>query len=353
MKKIKTFLLILFVGLSALAVECQAQINGNFTDLRVSSFKATPTTGVPISRLSVTTTSVTGLSAQLSLQRQFYIDGLNNGLSTIDLGYNVPQRTTISLSSTNSNGGGPKNVSLFLSPLDVSPFVVSASGISFPGIQYSSDYSANFTDRSLVDRGFVTGSSTIGTTQTDESLIQMALGGGLVAQSIPSFSASLSGSGSGLTDNTARYTAVWVPYNFTSTGAMFLMVTQGNFTGDQTNALALYSYSGGTLTKVAETANDQNIWKNAANAFVKVAWATPVAVTRGVYFVGAIYNNSAQVTAPTLLTAGSYVATTMATTDLTNSAKIRGTVAAQNSFPATQASTGITAVAGCSWFGIY
>lgn len=156
-----------------------------------------------------------------------------------------------------------------------------------------------------------------------------------------------------LADGTIRFAAVYVNRNCTLTGVKFYQSTQGSFTGDNTNGLALYSYSGGTLTKVAETANDENIWKGTANTYQTVAFATPYVASQGIYFVAALYNTSAQTTAPTI---GAYAGMTnaaMSGYDFTNSAKLYGTLAAQATLPASQASSGITAGTAPIWFALY
>lgn len=101
-----------------------------------------------------------------------------------------------------------------------------------------------------------------------------------------------------LGDAQANIHAIYIPDSVAVKGVRFYMHTQGSFTGDNTNSIALYKYSGGVLTKVAETANDENIWKNTAGSFVSVPFLSTYSAGPGLYYVSALYNNSAQTTQP-------------------------------------------------------
>jgi uncharacterized protein (DUF697 family) len=103
-----------------------------------------------------------------------------------------------------------------------------------------------------------------------------------------------------LADGQLRGDLVYIEKDITVSGVWFYLQTSGVFTGDNVNSIALYSISGGIATKIAETANDSSIWTGTANAWKNVAFATPVAVTKGDYYITFLYNNSAQTTAPGL-----------------------------------------------------
>lgn len=118
-------------------------------------------------------------------------------------------------------------------------------------------------------------------------------------------------------------------------------ITQGDYTADNYNGVGLFTYSGGTTTLVASSTDDGNIWKAAANTYNKKALSTPYSATAGVYFVGLLYNSSAQVTAPAIARRGT-IATNLGSLDLTNSAKIYSYLAS-STMPATQAMSGTTA----------
>jgi hypothetical protein len=144
-----------------------------------------------------------------------------------------------------------------------------------------------------------------------------------------------------LSDTNVQLAAVYLPLDATITGVKFLQGTQGAFTGDQTNAIGLYSYSGGTLTKQAESANNANIWKGTSNTWQTVAFGTPYAAAAGIYFVALLYNQSAQTTAPALgVIAAS--GTNANVFDFTNSARLHGVHNTQTTLTATIASSSLS-----------
>jgi hypothetical protein len=106
-----------------------------------------------------------------------------------------------------------------------------------------------------------------------------------------------------LADGTNRILAVHITQADTITGVAYTVLTAGDFTADNENRIGLYSVntSTGTRTLVASSANDAtgSLWKSTGT--IKVAFSTPYIAAPGAYCIGLIYNNSAQVTAPTLL----------------------------------------------------
>jgi len=157
-----------------------------------------------------------------------------------------------------------------------------------------------------------------------------------------------------LADNTARYSAIWLDKGMTATGVKWYQATQGSYTADQNNYVGLYSYSGGTLTQVAISANNGDIWKATANTVASAAFGTPYSVTTsGVYFIGILYNQSAQVTAPAIGIQGTSTNLAVQALDFTNSAKMHGTLAGQNSLPTPQVMSGVTSITTQLWLAIY
>ena len=127
--------------------------------------------------------------------------------------------------------------------------------------------------------------------------------------------------------------ACYLPTAQTITGAKWWAVNTGNYTASNYNGIGLYSYSGGTLTLVASSTNDGNIWKTAgAPAFASKAFSSTYSASAGVYFVGLIYSSSAVVTNPTLplFTNVDFMSSNY---DFTNSAKLSVTLNSQTSIP--------------------
>lgn len=155
-----------------------------------------------------------------------------------------------------------------------------------------------------------------------------------------------------LTDGTMVFVAVWLNKSSIITGVKFFQGTQGSYTADNNNKVGLYSYSGGVLTLVASSANNGNLFKAATNSMQTEAFSAPYSAAKGLYFVGLLYNSSAQTTAPAL-GAGYNTLANAQTADLTNSAKIVGTLAAQTDLPASQNMSGITGVNVRHYAAIY
>lgn len=156
-----------------------------------------------------------------------------------------------------------------------------------------------------------------------------------------------------LVDNQAFYVAVQSSRTQTFTGVAFCQTTQGVYTADQNCKVALYFYGGGYLTKVAECANDGTLWKNASNTFVKKAFTTPFVAQRGLYYIGILYNSSAQTTAPAIARQGQFQSSVFAGYDFTSNNKICGTVAGQNDLPTTQLLGSILGSTTLPWLALY
>jgi hypothetical protein len=144
----------------------------------------------------------------------------------------------------------------------------------------------------------------------------------------------------------------WLEVGATITGVKFYQMTAGSYTADQTNQVGLYSYSGGTLTLVASSANNANLWTGTANTYITAAFSTPYVAAAGQYFVGFVYNSSAQTVAPAIRTAGSLDNSNLQTMDFTNSAKLYGR-ATGNALPSSLLMSSLTEDSSRPWFAIY
>jgi len=158
-----------------------------------------------------------------------------------------------------------------------------------------------------------------------------------------------------MVDSQAQYVSIWLPVRQTLTGVKWYQQTVGNYTGDNNNKVGLYTYSGGTLTRVAQSTNDAALWSQAGGNVVKQkAFSSTYDAQPGLYFVALLYNNSAQTTAPVIGAASAIGNAGIAAGDFTNSAKLWGNVGAQTDLPSTQASSGLTtATAQNIWVAVY
>lgn len=202
----------------------------------------------------------------------------------------------------------------------------------------------------------VNGSSLVasGNIITDYSVQAMAalgsaIKGQTVGQNITTIVSSVA-----LADNQARFVPVWIPQDATVTGVKWFQGTQGNYTADFYNGVALYSYSAGNLTLVDTTDNDGNIWKATGNAWASKAFHTTHAITAGLYFIAYMYNSSAVVSGPTIGGTAAYQANAYVTVDFTNSAKWYSLLTASAMPAPTQAMSGLTSTtANPHYFIVY
>jgi hypothetical protein len=148
-----------------------------------------------------------------------------------------------------------------------------------------------------------------------------------------------------LNDANIQYYAFYLEQDCTIASVMFYMTQQGSYTADNNNFIGIHTISGGTLSLVAQTANNGNLWKATANSWVTENLSTPYVATAGVYYLSFIYNNSAQSTAPriaasTAMTAGTGSLVSM---DLPNSIKLNAVQSGQTTIPSSVAMSTLTA----------
>lgn len=159
---------------------------------------------------------------------------------------------------------------------------------------------------------------------------------------------------SNLTDGQQRWVAVYVPQAATITGVRWYQRVAGSYTADNNNRVGLYSInpSDGSLTLVASCANDTALWTPAANTFGQKAFSSTYAAAAGVYYVGLIYNNSAQTTAPQLSQGVALSNAAQAALWLGNSMVLYGT-SNETDLPASKASSGLTGTTAMTWVALY
>ena len=127
----------------------------------------------------------------------------------------------------------------------------------------------------------------------------------------------------------------------TVTGVRFFQSTHGNYTADAGNAVALYSFAGTTLTRVAISADDGTLWKAASNSWTSKAFTSSYNATRGLWFIGILYRSSAQTTAPTI---GAQPAALNAASGI-----FYGALNGQNALPSSVTLSSITAITAQPW----
>ena len=185
-------------------------------------------------------------------------------------------------------------------------------------------------------------------------LAYAALGSPILAETV-NFPLGMCNTAVSLTDNQLKLQSVYLTKSATLTGIKVYMRTSGNYTGDNNNRVGLYSYSGGTLTLVASSANNSTLWTAANNGILTIPFSSTYAASSGLYYVAVMYNQSAQTTAPQIAGPIAINNLVMQSTayGFANSAKLNGTVAAQNDLPATQAMTGVTSATSVIYVALY
>ncbi len=161
------------------------------------------------------------------------------------------------------------------------------------------------------------------------------------------------GSASAVVDNVARYAAIDIPETRTITGVMFWLTLSGVYTADQTNQVGIFTKSiGGTMTLLASSADNPNLYKGTVNAMTKEPFTSPITLPRGRYYVGLLLNYSSASTPPQIgiVTAGLTNETSM---DFTNSNFLIGQKSATNSLPATITASTIAGNTVRHWVGVY
>ncbi|SRR6266542_65441 len=156
-----------------------------------------------------------------------------------------------------------------------------------------------------------------------------------------------------LTSGAVQFNPIYIPTPAVITGVKFYQSVQGVFTADTSNVVGLYTISAGTLTRVAISADNANLWKTTANTWGSQAFSATYAANAGLYYVAFLYHSSAQTTAPTIGGVPSLLHSNVNLVDFTNSVKLYGVVTAQTTLPASQAMSGILSEGNLRWVALY
>lgn len=154
-----------------------------------------------------------------------------------------------------------------------------------------------------------------------------------------------------LTNQGILLQAVYLSQAQTITGVQWVQNTQGSYTANNYNGVGLYTYSGGTLTLVASSTTDGNIWKVASGTFSTKAFSSTYVAAAGLYYIGALWCESAVTTAPKIVSGGSTVAPN--TMDFTNSAKLLCQLTAQTTMASPITISAASVVNGFVWLTLY
>jgi hypothetical protein len=166
---------------------------------------------------------------------------------------------------------------------------------------------------------------------------QSYLGGGCLVSDIQGFLTS--SSGNALNNQQIIFIAKPLLKNETISGFKFRIQISGVFVGNNNNKAGAYELNPATglLTKRAESANAETIWKQSTAILNTVSFVTPYAFTAGVIYFAFLYCRSSQTTAPSILRASAnspdqYAGVSL---DFPNSIKLYGSLSSQTDLPAT------------------
>lgn len=136
----------------------------------------------------------------------------------------------------------------------------------------------------------------------------------------------------GLSNAQFRAVAVYVPIAVTVQGIRWFQTIQGAFTGSGFNGVALFSYSGGTITRIVASADSEATWETSANnTWGSVAFTSPQSISEGLYYIGLLYNGGA--TAPAIGGTVNSVNGNVNLGDFTNSAELSLILGSQTAMP--------------------
>ena len=125
-----------------------------------------------------------------------------------------------------------------------------------------------------------------------------------------------------LTSGTMRFIAIYLPKSDSLTGVKWMQTTIGNYTANNENRIALYTYNAGTLTLVASSTNDGTLWSTATTGTMgSKAFTSKYYANAGLYFIGLLWSASATTTAPSLAISTN-LGSVVNTSDFTNSGRI-------------------------------
>jgi hypothetical protein len=158
---------------------------------------------------------------------------------------------------------------------------------------------------------------------------------------------------------------VWLATTTTLTGAKWWQAVAGSYTSVSLNSrIGLYTFSAGTLTLVAATKSALNgdnglMWQQSNNSVgskpfdvggVSTTY-TPPAV--GLYYIGFLYNQSTQATAPTVGYAASILSAGLASFDFTNTSALFLNKNAQSDLPTSMAMSTMVVIVTRPFMAVY
>lgn len=190
----------------------------------------------------------------------------------------------------------------------------------------------------------------LGVDYLERVAIQRALGLSIVAESCDK--AILNGSFT-LISGTVYFIPIYLPMAATLNGVKFFKFSIGNYTATSlNNRIGLYTVSAGTLSIVASTTDDNNLWQQGNDTIDGKAFTSTYAAAAGVYWIGFLWRNATVSSSPALRSGGN-LSNSMLTAGFTNSGHYQGSLASQTDIPSSQVMSGLGNFTSTVWFALY
>lgn len=279
-----------------------------------------------------------GSSPAISIQ-DAAADGTTKGAATFTASDFNSASGVISIDYTNGQAASASNKG-FLTSTDWSTFNAKQNAITLTTTGTSGAATFNSGTGALNIPQYSGGGSS---TAVDIQAAYNALGSGIKGFNVANPTNAVTSQFS-ITSGNNYLSAYYLPVASTITGVKWFQVTTGAYTAGNYNGVGLYSYSSGTITLVASSTNDGNIWKSSGGWNSK-AFASSYSASAGIYFICFLFTSSATTTNPVIGAWFNNIFNSVVPMDFTNNAKLNCNFAGVNAF---SASTTLTFVSNQS-----
>lgn len=171
------------------------------------------------------------------------------------------------------------------------------------------------------------------TVKTDSMMAAEILGSQIKAECVGMDIGKINSGVANAADGTLRIIGFYIREACTITGARWFQNAAGVYVADNYNGIGLYTISGGVLTLVASSVDDGNLWKASPFTWVAKNFSPAYPASVGLLYLGMLYNNSSQTTAPTFGCSPNMSSGISQQSDFANSAKLFAFNSGNNTLP--------------------
>jgi len=145
-----------------------------------------------------------------------------------------------------------------------------------------------------------------------------------------------------LADGDIRWLAAFLPTDATLTGIKFWLMVACVSSGNTMSKVGLYTSDGTTLTRVAQSNNNANLFKGTTDIMHDEPFSGTYAATRGLYYIAYLHNPTGETTIPEILKFENMSTVATSGMDFTTGDMHSGVTTGNTDLPATQLLSGIT-----------